>query len=78
MHLTIINTEKELFNGDAQLVQFPGTEGSFEVLPGHAKMIATLGPGDIRIVKNQQETVMVNVSGGVVEIRDDNILVLAR
>jgi F-type H+-transporting ATPase subunit epsilon len=77
MHLTIISPEKELFNGEATLVQFPGSEGSFEVLPGHAKMIVTLASGEIRIVVNQQQTVNVAVNGGVVEVRDDNILVLA-
>jgi F-type H+-transporting ATPase subunit epsilon len=77
MQLTIISPEKELYNGEAALVQFPGTEGSFEVLPGHAKMIVTLSGGNIRIMVNQQQTIMVPVKGGVVEVRDDKILVLA-
>ena len=78
MNLTIICPDREIFKGTAELVQFPGTEGSFEVLPGHARMIVTIAEGDIRIVKNQQETLKVSVKGGVVEIRDDNILVLAK
>ncbi len=76
MHLTIISPEQELYNGETTLVQFPGTHGSFEVLPGHAKMVVTLTAGTIRIV-NRQETKKINVKGGVVEILDDNILVLA-
>lgn len=78
MNLIIISPEKELYKGTAELIQFPGTEGSFEVLPGHARMIVTITEGDIRIVKNLQESINVNVNGGVVEIRDDNILVLAK
>ncbi len=77
MQLLIISPDKELYNGEATLVQFPGTEGSFEVLPGHARMIVTLAEGDIRIVINPSNNVKVPVKGGVVEVRDDKILVLA-
>jgi F-type H+-transporting ATPase subunit epsilon len=77
MHLTIISPEKELFNGETTLVQLPGTEGSFEILPGHAKMIATLAAGDVRIVSGHKEQKMVYINGGVMEVKDDQVLVLA-
>lgn len=77
MHLTILSPEKELYNGEAILVQFPGTEGSFEVLPGHTRMIVTLAAGDIRIEVSAHQTLKVNIKGGVVEIKDDILLVLA-
>lgn len=77
MQLIIISPDKELYKGEAILVQFPGTEGSFEILPGHARMIVTLTEGDIRIAVNQNNSHKVPVRGGVVEVRDDNILVLA-
>ncbi|HRZ43444.1 MAG TPA: ATP synthase F1 subunit epsilon [Bacteroidales bacterium] len=77
MQLTIISPDQQLYEGTVTLVQFPGTEGSFEVLPGHTRMIVTLGAGEIRIVQSDQKTIKVSVKGGVVEIKDDRLLVLA-
>jgi len=77
MHLTIITPEKELYNGEAVLVQFPGSQGSFAVLPGHDKMIATLTAGEIRVVVSDSNTLTIPVRGGVAEVNRDKILVLA-
>ncbi len=77
MQLTIISPDRELFRGEAILIQFPGTEGSFEVLPDHARMIATLAAGSVRIVSEGHLTTIVEIKGGVVEVRDNVILVLA-
>jgi F-type H+-transporting ATPase subunit epsilon len=77
MHLTILTPDKELFNNEVVLIQFPGTEGSFEVLHNHARMIATLTTGVVRVVDDKQTTHRIEIKGGVVEVRDNNILVLA-
>jgi F-type H+-transporting ATPase subunit epsilon len=77
MEITIITPEKELYNGTATLVQFPGTKGLFAVLPGHDKLISTLNAGEIRIVQQDNQTVMVPVNGGVVEVLNDKIVVLS-
>jgi F-type H+-transporting ATPase subunit epsilon len=77
MRLNIISPEKPLFEGDVDLVQFPGTEGSFEVLPGHSQMIATLASGDIRIVNHDQTTLKITIRGGVLEVKENVLLVLA-
>lgn len=77
MQLTIISPEQQLYEGKVTLVQFPGAEGSFEVLPGHTRMIVTLSAGEIRIVQSDQQSVKVQIKGGVVEIKDDRLLVLA-
>lgn len=55
-------------------------DGSFQVLSNHAPMISTLGTGDIKFVveidKKQSETHM-EVSGGVVEVLNNKVTVLA-
>ncbi len=80
MHLTVITPDKQLFEGEVSLVQLPGTQGLFAVLPGHDKLIATLEAGEIRVV--QQDTkpeteMMIPIKGGVVEVNQDKLLVLA-
>ena len=45
MKLEIITPEKHIFEGEADLVQLPGSDGLFEILKNHAPMIASLGKG---------------------------------
>ena len=42
MELEIISPGGVLFKGETDYVSFPGTAGSFDVLPHHAPMIAAL------------------------------------
>ena len=56
--------------------QFPGTQGSFEVLRGHAPLISTLENGPVKVITPNGLQVF-QVDGGVVEVLRDNIIVLA-
>lgn len=77
MHLDIITPDKAVFKGEASAVQFPGSEGSFEVLDHHAAMIAALGSGPIKVTPKQGETLLFQVKGGLVEVLNNNVTVLA-
>ena len=76
MKIKIIKPDKIAFESDAEIVQFPGVDGSFGVLNSHAPMIAALGKGKIRVVENDVEKFF-EIDGGVVEIKNNEILVLA-
>ncbi|WP_114781387.1 ATP synthase F1 subunit epsilon [Botryobacter ruber] len=76
MYLEIITPDKKVFAGEVDAAQFPGTNGSFEVLDMHAPLISTLESGRVRITtKKGQEFFFVD--GGVVEVLNNNIIVLA-
>lgn len=77
MKVQIITPDKELFSGEAELVQFPGLDGSFEILNRHAPMISALKAGNIRLKLKDKEEETLPIKGGVVEILDNNLLVLA-
>ncbi len=77
MKLEIITPDKKLFEGDVKSAIFPGSEGSFGVLNGHAPMIATLGNGKIELIEDNNSKLEFNVKGGVVEISKNNVIVLA-
>ncbi|NRA10550.1 MAG: F0F1 ATP synthase subunit epsilon [Crocinitomicaceae bacterium] len=49
MQLEIITPEAEIFVGEADAVQFPGADGSFQVLNKHAPVIAALTKGDVKV-----------------------------
>ena len=50
MLLEIIAPDKKLYSGEVDLVQVPGSKGSFEILRNHAPIISTLEEGHIKIV----------------------------
>lgn len=68
--------EKLVFEGEIDLVQLPGSDGLFEILRNHAPMIASLGKGKVKI-GNNNEYQYFEINGGVAEILDNEILVLA-
>ncbi len=78
MKLDIISPERNLYSGEVSLVQFPGASGSFEVLENHAPMIALLQKGRIKLIeKNATKEQFIEVNGGVVELSENKITVLA-
>ena len=49
LNLAIITPEGKLFEGEAEYVNLPGSEGRFEVLEKHMNFIASLIPGVVEI-----------------------------
>ena len=77
MQLEIITPDKTLFEGEVKSAVFPGTEGSFGVLEGHAPMIATLKVGKIELTGPANNKMSFPITGGVVEILKNKVVVLA-
>lgn len=76
MYLEIITPDQRVFSGEVVSAKFPGSKGSFQVLNNHAPLISLLERGKItfRTAQNEQ-TVMVD--GGMVEVLNNRIIVLA-
>ncbi len=77
MVLEIISPEKQLFKGVIQYVQLPGTDGSFGVLDNHAPLIASLKKGTVKITSVTQQEQSFEINGGVVEVLNNQVIVLA-
>ncbi|MGB3183680.1 MAG: ATP synthase F1 subunit epsilon [Cyclobacteriaceae bacterium] len=78
MLLEIITPDKKVFQGEVKSATFPGSEGSFQVLMNHAPLISSLDKGPIvyeTIGGTGKEEVIVD--GGIVEVLDNKIIVLA-
>ena len=76
MNIEIVKPDKEVFAGDIDSAIFPGTNGSFGVLKDHAPMICTLQEGTIVVEDTDGEKIF-EIGGGVVEILNNRIIVLA-
>ena len=80
MFIEILTPDKKVFEGEATSAIFPGTDGSFQILNNHAALVSTLGKGNIIFVKtlnNKSEEVQMEVDGGVVEVLNNKVTVLA-
>ncbi len=76
MVLEILTPEKSIFSGEIQLVKVPGANGSFEIMDKHAPIISSLDKGELKIITVQNETLLYNIEGGVVEVNNNRTIVL--
>ncbi len=77
MKLEITSPDEQIFSGDVELVQLPGSDGLFEILNNHAPMIAALGPGRAKVQDADGKVQFFDIRGGVCEVKNNLILVLA-
>jgi F-type H+-transporting ATPase subunit epsilon len=94
MHLEIITPETKIFSGEAEAVQLPGLDGSFQVLNNHAPIISGLAAGRVKVdlsvpFKADEKTsshihtdanakvIFVDIKGGVMEMVNNKVIVLA-
>lgn len=76
MRVEIITPDKELYKGEAKSVTVPGVDGSIGFLNNHAPLITVLKAGDVK-VKTDAGVETFAVKGGVVEVMNNTVLVLA-
>ena len=78
MTLEILTPEHKVFSGKVYGIQLPGTNGSFEILEKHAPMIASLGKGRMKVIKekNMSHNESYDITGGFVEILGNDVSVL--
>jgi F-type H+-transporting ATPase subunit epsilon len=77
MHLEIITPDKKVFEGEVAIVTFPGSDGSFQVLNNHAPLVSLLKDGVVEYKTTEKETAQVSITGGVVEVLKNRVIVLA-
>ena len=92
MKLEIITPESNVFSGEAKAVSLPGLDGIFQVLNNHAPVISALKKGSLVveleqpliedqkndfIVIESPEKISVSINGGVAELNQNKLIVLA-
>jgi len=78
MKLNIITPDNVLYTGDnVYLVQLPGFDGSFEVMNHHAPLISVLKKGKIKVEIKGENPVFYDINGGVIEVLENHVLILA-
>jgi F-type H+-transporting ATPase subunit epsilon len=77
MKIEIITPDKKVFDGEIKSVRVPGKKGSFQVLKDHAPIISTLENGTVRMVDQENNEITYEISGGVIEVKANKIILLA-
>jgi F-type H+-transporting ATPase subunit epsilon len=76
LHVEVVTAERELYNGEADIVDAPGADGQLGILPRHAALLALLKPGALQIkLDGAVETIF--VGGGFLEVSNNTVTVLA-
>lgn len=72
----IVSQDRMVWEGDADIVIVPGTDGQMGILPNHAPLLSTLQFG-ILTVRSEGHEEHFTVAGGVVEVQPHLVTVMA-
>jgi F-type H+-transporting ATPase subunit epsilon len=76
MTLEILTPERKIYSGEVYGVQLPGITGLFEVLNNHAALVSALSKGNLKILKDKNNTESYTIQGGFVEVLNNKATVL--
>ena len=76
LHFSLVSPERELFSGEVDQVDAPGSEGDFGVLAGHAPFMTTLKEGRVKAYDGD-ETLVFDVRGGFADVTPAGLTILA-
>lgn len=76
LQFSLVSPERELFNGEVDQVDVPGSEGDFGVLPLHAPFMAAIRTGAITVFNDGAQTKYM-IQGGFADVTPDGLTVLA-
>jgi F-type H+-transporting ATPase subunit epsilon len=75
--VAVVTPEGSAFEGTAESVVVPGHDGEVAFLRGHAPFVGAIGYGELRVRTPQGETRRWYLEGGVAQVLDDEVTVLA-
>lgn len=73
--LEIVATDKIFYDGDAELLVFPGIDGECGVMAGHELMVSPVAAGELRYTVDDEEHIAA-VGDGFVEILGDRVILI--
>lgn len=89
MQLEIVSPEQTILSDEVKSVSVPGVNGEFQILDNHAPLISVLKKGSIKIdtsVNLPEDTqdkfykkeakFLFDISGGVIELNDNKVVIL--
>lgn len=78
IEVEIVTPRRQLFAGEVEMITLPGADGQMGVLRNHAPLLTILNIGEIVLHLPDGRQDYIAVSGGVVEVRPNKVIVLAQ
>jgi F-type H+-transporting ATPase subunit epsilon len=75
LQVRVVTPEASVHDGEADLVVVPAHDGEVGILPRHARFLASLGLGELRIT-NGTSVQRFFLEGGFVQVREQHVTVL--
>ncbi|MEL6687156.1 MAG: ATP synthase F1 subunit epsilon [Pseudomonadota bacterium] len=76
LNVSLVSPERELFSGQVDQVDMPGTEGDLGILPKHSPLMAALTTGAITLYDGGKEEKYF-VQGGFADVTPAGLTILA-
>ena len=75
LQVRVVTPERPVFQGEAEFVVVPAHDGEVGIQPRHARFLASLGVGELRITRGGT-VLRFFLEGGFVQVRSDQVTVL--
>lgn len=75
--VSVVTPDGPVYNGEAEMVSVKGIGGELGILPNHIPFVTPLTINPIRLL-NDGKTDLIAVHGGFIEVRPDQITILAQ
>ena len=76
-NLEIVTPSMVIVSEPVEMVVVPGADGQIGALPRHSKVISTLNRGVVDIFNDSKISSRVMIDGGIVEINENSVVILA-
>jgi F-type H+-transporting ATPase subunit epsilon len=73
----LVTPDRSVFSGEAEMVSMRTEGGDIAFLAGHVQFIGSVEIGVLTIVLPDQSEVQATVHGGLVEVRDNKVVLVA-
>lgn len=73
----VVSVTGDIYRGPVRFAVLPARNGELGVLPGHAPLLTMLIPGHVRLVDESGLVQLIYITGGMAEVRPDEISILA-
>jgi F-type H+-transporting ATPase subunit epsilon len=73
----LVTPERVLFEQEAASVSLPTVQGEITILPKHESLVAALKPGVAKFIYPDGKVEDIAVSGGFIQVENDQVTVLA-
>ncbi len=78
MLVDVVSSEERIFSGKTEYIIAPALMGEMGVYPHHVPLISKLKSGVLRLqLPEQAEQLVLAISGGFLEVKDNHVTVLA-